>query len=335
MPRTKTASGTVLPCEPPSSDSDASNANFFRHYRQEENRFTNGLISLLSVSPPRFTKAFLKDMLGLKVNGALQSFCVLRDIPGHADAQLCGTDWCIWFETKIASGSLFHDQLRRHLKRLRTCKGRMKRLVLLTPDDGNSTYIKEIRAKYKPAVLHLEWRKVYDYLDRSATSSPNEIYSMLVRQFLQQIHDCIFDQDFAGIIQKVAFGDKSQIYSDTFIDELRSGAKGEWTYWDTPQKYEKLDGTGRKLMFYDRTRRAIVAEVEVRKVERTNHSRDFPWTNRFAKGTLRVYRKGKRIPLSHILTVSGYENFTKAWSGHWNVTHEQYRLLMEGAAEAD
>jgi hypothetical protein len=27
----------------------------------------------------------------------------------------------------------------------------------------------------------------------------------------------------------------------------------EWSSWGTPQKCKKLDGKGRKLMFYDRT----------------------------------------------------------------------------------
>ncbi len=281
-------------------DGGTSSVNFFRHYKQEENRFTNGLISLLSVSPPKFAVAFFRTLLGVELSGAFETFCVLRDIPGHADAQLCGSDWCIWFETKITCGSLSDSQLRRHLRRLRNCRGRLKRLVLLTPDDSKSNYIKQIRSKYKPKVLHLEWRKVYGYLERSIDNGVTTTFSTLMHQFLEQIQDRIFEQDYAGIIQKVSFGEKSGIFADTFLNDLRSG---EWKYWDTPQKYEKLDGTGRKLMFYDGRRKAIVGEVEIRKVKRTNHSRDYPWTNYFAAGTLRVYPLSKQIPLDNVLRV--------------------------------
>ena len=216
-------------------------------------------------------------------------------------------------------------QVRRHLKGLRRCSGRLKRLVLLTPDDSHSNYIKQVLSKHSSLVLHLEWRNVYDYLSKSVGNTADRVFSKLVRQFLDQIHDCIFEQDYAGIIQKVRFGHKSGIYAETFIDELRGGEKGEWSCWDTPRKYEKLDGTGRKLMLYDRTRKAIVAEVEIRRVKRTNHSRGFPWSNFFAPGTLRVYPKSKWIPLDHILKILGFEK--SGMTSHWNVTQEQYRLL--------
>ena len=332
--KTKSGKGTSI-----AVGGDTPNANPFRHYKQEENRFTNGLISLLSMSPPKFASAFFRDLLHIEPIGALETFCVLRDIPGHADAQLCGSDSCIWFETKIACGSVSDSQLSRHLRRLQNCRGRLKRLVLLTPDDSNSNYIKRVRSKFKPRVLHLQWRKVYDYLEGKAGKDATTTFSMLVRRFLEQIHDRIFEQDYAGIIQKVAFGEKANIYAETFLDDLRAGARGEWTYWNTPQKYEKLDGTGRKLMFYDKTYEtgvgdpgAIVGEVEIRKIKRTNQSRNFPWSNYLAPGTLRVYPKSMRIPRAHILGVPGFENFVRAWSGHWNVTHEQYRLLKEWRA---
>ena len=129
-----------------------------------------------------------------------------------------------------------------------------------------------------------------------------------------------------GIIQKIAFGDWAGVDPDTFLGEMR---RGEWTAWNTPQKYEKLDGKGRKLMLYDRTREAIVAEVEIRKVEHTKNERDFPWTNFFAPDTLRVYPKSKQTPLGRILRIPGFENFGTGRSSHWNVTHEQYRQMKE------
>ena len=173
----------------------------------------------------------------------------------------------------------------------------------------------------------MEWRKVRDYLEHSIENAATTTFSSLVRHFVDQVQKRISEQDYAGIIQKVAFGNKAGLYAETFLDELKRGENGGWKYWDTPHKYEKLDGTGRKLMLYDRTRRAIVAEGEIRKVEKTSHSRDFPWTNHFATGTLQVYGESEWIPLDHIFTVPGYENFVTSWSGHWNVTHEQYKQL--------
>lgn len=303
-----------------------SNVNIFRHYSQEENRFTNGLISILSVSPLRYTRAFFKDLLGLELDGAFETF-VLREIPGHADAQLCGSNWCIWFETKIVCGNLSRPQLRRHLKRLRNCRGRMKRLVLLTPDDSKSNYIREIRSKYKPMVLPLEWRRVYNFLE-SVPKRHGPVFGQLVSQFLSEIHDCIFDQDFVGIIQKMTFGDWSGVDHNTYLEEMK---KGEWKWWNTPRKYKKLNGTGRKLLLYDKTREAITVEVEIAKVEETKQEKDFPWRNTFVRDTLQFDEK--LIPLKRIVKVPGFENFVSARAPYRNVTHEQYRLLKGLSAD--
>ena len=122
---------------------------------------------------------------------------------------------------------------------------------------------------------------------------------------------------------------KTQMFPETIIDELKGAERGEWRYRDTPQRYEKLDGKGRKLLLYDGKRKAIIAEAEIRSVKRTNHSRDFPWSNVLAPGKVRVYPTSKRIPIDHILTIPGFENFVRRTRGHWNLTHEQYRQLTE------
>src|SRR5208283_5429776 len=112
---------------------------------------------------------------------------------GIADAELRGDACRIWFETKIVSGAFGrHDRLNdsdcqvcRHLKSLRRCPGRLKRLVLLTPDDSHSSYIKQILSKHNhnPGVLHLEWRSVYDYLSKSLGNGADRVFSKLVWQF--------------------------------------------------------------------------------------------------------------------------------------------------------
>ena len=65
---------------------------------------------------------------------------------------------------------------------------------------------------------------------------------------------------------RIDFGDKSEIYEDTYLVTMTAGA---WNRWNAPGEYKSLDATGRKLMLYDRNR-GITAEVEIRKVNRTD-----------------------------------------------------------------
>lgn len=239
--------------------------SIFTPYQQEENRFTNGLVALLQLSSicdgPLPVTSFLNNLLALELRGEIGSFRVLRGYDGHADAELCGTDSCIRFETKIRSGALDGDQVQRHLKWFERAPHALKVLVLLTPDDVNSGYIKRFlsskciksfRSKGKDhKVIHLEWKHVYDYLKQSIAHSKVSVFSRLVSQFLEQIHDRIYEQDFAGIIQKIAFGDESEVYAETtdehtgYLDDNLE----QWTRWDTPTRHDKLDGKGRKLCF--------------------------------------------------------------------------------------
>jgi len=120
--------------------------SIFTPYQQEENRFTNGLVALLELSSrcggPLPATSFLRDLIALEPRGEIGSFRVLCGFDGHADAELCGPGSCIRFETKIGSGALDEDQVKRHLKCWNGPQAR-KVLVLLTPDDGGSSYIKD------------------------------------------------------------------------------------------------------------------------------------------------------------------------------------------------
>ncbi len=305
--------------------------NVFSTFGQEENNFTNGLFALLRISAyekPVFVKSFLKDLLGITPTGSIESvFCVrvLRGIE-YADAELCFGECCLRFETKIASGALPHDEVRRRLKDLKGCSGRLKRVVLLTPDDPKSQYIKQFLSKYKPRVLHLGWKSVYDYLDTAANTGKPSAFTELVKQYLEQIRECVFEQDMAGVITKIAFGDYTEVYPDEYLGEMR---RGEWKNWHTPRLYKALDGTGRKLLLYDRERQAITAEVEIKKVKRIPYRRNFPWSNAFATKP-KIFRPA--IPLKLIRSLPGFENFgkyRKDRSAYRNLTREQYRQLME------
>jgi len=299
------------------------NVNVFKTYKQEENSFTNGLFSLLRLSiheKPGFIKTFVKNLLSLDMTGNI-GVKVLQDIT-FADAELICNGHCIRFETKIWSGALTHKEIRRRIKELNNCPGKIKRVVLLTPDDGESNYITEFLDEYKPRLLHLGWKNVYDYLETTFKNSKRSVFSEIVRQFLDRIREYVFDQDFAGIIQKVAFTKKSGVNHKTWLQDLM-----EWPNWCTPQKYEKLDGKGRKLLLYDGKNKEIPIEVEIQKVKKTQSHGYYPWTNYFAPDTIKIYKRP--IQLKDILKIPGFENFTRSWTSHWNITREQYRRLTE------
>lgn len=218
------------------------------------------------------------------------------------------------------------DQIRAHLRRLGKKKQKFKKLILLTPDDSSSSYVKQFTQGFGRAeVIHLAWKNVYDLLNEQADRTPPAL-SEVIKQYLSTIHDRIFQQDIAGIIQKIYFGKKSEVYRDTYLQEME---RGQWTFWNTPRKYKHLDGKGRKLILYDRYKQGLTAEVEIRKVEKKNWEPDYPWTNTFVRGSLRIYPHP--IPLDHIHKTTGFENFgvhRKDRSAYRNITQEQYRELV-------
>ena len=314
--------------------------NVFRTYKQDENNFTNGLCSLLQLASrekPGFIKSFLKELLQLAPDGVIGSRVSVRVLRGIqlADAELCGRNCCIRFEAKINSGTLRHEQVRRHLRELDRRKGRLKRIILLTPDDGRSSYVKEFLSIYKPKLLHLEWRNVFEYLrKKSARREMSPVLSELVRQFLKRIEDRVFEQDMAGVITKIAFGEHTDVFPTTtaehrgYLDDLPTDKA-----WRTPRPYKELDGKGRKLLFYDGMAnvKAITAEVEIQKVKHIPYARAFPSSNVFA-GKPTVFPSP--IALAHIRTIPGLENFgkhPKDRSPYRNITREQYRQLVRQA----
>jgi hypothetical protein len=191
----------------------------------------------------------------------------------------------------------------------------------LTPDDGSSSYIQQFRAKYR-RVTHLEWKAVYE-LCKGCTAG-DRVVSELARQFLAYIHDRIIEQDIVGIIQNIAFGTKSGLSHNTFLDEFNSD-NGIGLRWNTPREYKALDGKGRKLLLYDGTQPAVTAEVEIREVRCTNEEALFPWTNFYAKETKRVFEPP--IPLSRIQTIPTFEEFGTERASHRNITYQQYMML--------
>ncbi len=159
-----------------------SGVNIFTRYEQRENDYTNGFVSLLSLSPfghQRLLTQLLNDQLGLPGEYKPIDFLVL---PGHVDAEVSAADFCIWFETKIISGTLREDQVHQHLRNLDAKPQASRYLVLLTPDDGRSSYVNRFLA-IDSRIRHLEWRCVYDLLKLPAGRDENGVFSALAIQF--------------------------------------------------------------------------------------------------------------------------------------------------------
>jgi hypothetical protein len=165
---------------------------------------------------------------------------------------------------------------------------------------------------------------VYAFLERSIKVEESGLFSELVRQFLIWSHSRIIEQDIVGIIMTIAFGKKAGVYSKTYIGEMKAEME-IGVRWNTPRRIKDLDGKGRKLMLYDKTRQGITVEVEIQKVERIDSDPGFPWSNVFKPGTLRVL--DPPIPLSRIRSVPKLESFGKGRAPYYKLTYEQYRML--------
>jgi hypothetical protein len=301
--------------------------NIFNNYAQDENCFTNGLVSLLDLSrqsgKPLF-KPFFVELLNFHLPSEISKCRVLAGMDGSTvDAELCGKDIRVRIETKIESGTLRKEQIRRHLRYLTGCTEKTKVLIVLTPDDTNSAFVQGFLSSFhsrKYCVVHLEWQRVYEFLSRRAKGR-RSVFRELALQYLQRTHGRIFDQDFGGIIQKISFGRKSRLDAETYLDEVK-----EWRHWGTPRKYEKLIGTGRRLLLYDRVRKAITWGAEIRSVKRTSKRGNFPFRNTFA-GPAKILKP--QIPLAKIQEIPGFESFGKPGDRppFRNITREQCRLL--------
>ncbi len=307
-----------------------SGTNIFTHFKQEENQFTNGLISILELSKVEddsFVFDFFQNTLELTISRSDLNFKVLREIEGTADGEISNHNVVLLIETKIISGALRREQIESHIEKLNKKKQIIKRLILLTPDNSKSQYIKQF-TELDSNIVHLEWKKVYNFLD-SYISKNSSLLSKIISQYLSTICDTIFEQDIVAVIVKIDFGDKSGVHPDTYLIDMENG---KWNDWRTPRKYKHLDSQGRKLILYDRTQKALTVEVEIKEVKETNKELGYPWSNEFIPETVKIYRKP--IPVEKIRNIKGFENFgvyRKDRSAYRNVTHEQYEALIESS----
>lgn len=304
--------------------------NIFNCYSQKENQFTNGLISVLrlgNIQDRNFVNDFLNKLIDLKTPDEYKYFQVLKgyEDKSTADAALIGNIHHIIFETKIISASLREEQIINHLKAFANVNQKIRKLILLTPDDSKSSFIDKFLHINNIIIIHLEWKAVYDYLEHYISGiDETGVFASIVEQYLDIIRDLIFKEDIVGIIHKVAFGNKSGVYANGYLEQMR---RGEWTEWRTPREYKNLVGTSRKLLLYDKILKAITVEVEIEKVLENKAEPRFPWSNRFAEGTLKIIEPPIKIDI--IQQIAGFKDFSKNRSPYRNLTHEQYKQLNE------
>jgi hypothetical protein len=131
-----------------------------------------------------------------------------------------------------------------------------------------------------------------------------------------------------GVILKVSFGNKSGVFPESYLVELKNDSA-----WHTPSRYKYLDGHGQKLLLYDPERKAITAEVVIKRVKKLKGNFDYPWRNEFVPRSVKILPKP--ISVSAIQAIPGFKNFgvhRKDRVSHRNVTGEQYLALHSGHA---
>jgi len=314
-----------------------STQSIFRHYDQKENRYTNGLIQIL-----RFGTSIDSGFVGtftsrFGINNLYGNFDfkVLRGITGTFDAEISNAEAVLLFETKIVSGTLREEQIKRHLENLAKYSQKIKKLILLTPDASESNYIQNFISLSRAEIVHLPWSSVISFFQNYI--SDNIIFVNLLNEYINEIKDEISEQDIAAVIVKIAFGDKSGVYSESYLDEFKNG---EWAVWHTPNEYKELDGKGKKLILYDKNK-GLVLEVEIQNVEEIADRVNYRWGNKFVNDSIKIY--GTPIPLKTILNIPpttydkyrmkkdgkshGFCNFKKSQTPNWNLTREQYHWL--------
>ncbi len=303
------------------------NTNIFRYYSQAENRYTSGLVSLLkigSIVDHSLLENFFETLAGVKLLGNI-NLKVLREYDGTADAEILSRELIILLETKVVSGTLRKEQIKRHFFALKEYQQKNKKLILLTPDSVGSHYVNQFLEIAPNKIIHINWNSVISFLLKY--QSKDKLFSELIRDYIEEIKEQIFEQDIAAVIVKIRFGNESKVYRESYLDEFRNG---EWNDWHTRNKCDKLDGKGKKLILYDKYH-GLILEVEIEKVRKTNEESKYPWSNKFVKNSLRMYNKP--IPLSIIKKIpdkdNKFKNFDRCQTWSWNLTRQQYEWLME------
>ncbi len=123
-----------------------------------------------------------------------------------------------------------------------------------------------------------------------------------------------------GAIAYIKFGDFSQVYSDSYIEEFIAG---EWDHWNTPRDY--MGGKPGILLLYDTDREGITIQAEVIGVKKQG-SGNFPYRNTIDTDSVIVFNPP--IPKELIIKVHGLESFGRSQTPKYNLRQYIYDELM-------
>src|SRR3989344_5748933 len=271
--------------------------NIFRHYSQAENRYTNGLISLLKIGS-KIDKDTLNEF-GLLADISLSKkmdFRVLREFEGTADAEIFDNDSIMLIETKIHSGTLRGEQIKRHLKILDRYNQKNKRLILLTPDSANSYYISQFIKISPKKIVHITWDSIINLLQKS--QSKDIIFSDLVNDYIDEIKEDIFEQDGKG--KKLILYDRYKgLVLEVEIEKVRRDPKRKT---NSPYPWSNKFVKNTLRIYHKPIPISTILKIPPTKKDINKSKND-----------------GKR---------HGFCNFKSNQTPNWNLTREQYEWLM-------
>ena len=221
------------------------------------------------------------------------------DGPGiTVDAKLTGGGVSLFFETKIRSYTVDEEQIKRHLKlAVYPCDSKVKKLVVLTPDDTGGDFIQRIINVNPQFIIHLRWTQVRDSFVKQSARWKDSVLGKLIEEYTDVITETIENQDYIGIIQKVAFNEKTGLKCPEDCREQLMHSAG----WGLPKKRKELngEGRGRKLLIYSSTPKAVLYEAEVVGCnEDKQNEPNFPWRYQIRFGS--VVEFDPPIPLTEM-----------------------------------
>jgi hypothetical protein len=127
-----------------------------------------------------------------------------------------------------------------------------------------------------------------------------------------------------GIILKVSFGATSEIYPDTYLEELHVRAVSGKP-WNLPSMPKVLEGGGKKVLLYDKVRKGITAEFVVARIVKTDLEEMYPWSCYLKSNSVRVFEP--LLDAQMIGSIEGLKTLVTGRPPYRNVSGAQYDQL--------
>ena len=325
--------------------------NVFEGYKQRENQFTNGLLALLELSTAQdmqFPQRFIETLLPqIQIKGPIKSFKVLKDYDKAknkrrqdvetVDAEIIAQDVFLAFETKINSYCPeLPKQIEHHLVSVRSRTERTKKLVLLTPDDRDSRFVKDLLAIEPEMLLPLQWKEVFKHFQGEREHLKAGVFGELIGQYLDFIKQRIFEQDCVGYIMKMRFDTRDTgtgLTEDRYIEHITAKDAS----WGLAKEHKELKTPRRRLLLFDPKKQAITVEMEIERTEKRPDTEKPPDTEK-GYPFRNVIKAGSQMRFDPPILVRSIEecggklrNFKKrgARTAYWRLLARQYDQLTQ------